>query len=84
MTHPNGNRRQLAFDTLELVVGTAVMCEDAAGHPVGDSLDGFVADLPTEVRHGHIDDPSDLAPVHATNAHNIRTHATTQLVYDLV
>jgi hypothetical protein len=65
--HPNGNRRQVPFDTLGLVVGTAVMGEDVASHPVGDSLDGFVADLPTEVRHGHIDDPSDLAPVRDTN-----------------
>jgi hypothetical protein len=84
VTHPNGNRRLVAFDTLGLVVGTAVMGEDAAGHPVGDCLDGFVADLRTEVRNGHIEDLLNVAPVHATDPHNIRAHATTRLVYDLV
>ena len=83
VTDPNGNRSQVAFDTLGLVVGTAVMGEDAAGNRLGDSLDGFVADLPTEVRNRHIDDPLNLDPGHDTNPHHILTHATTRLVYDL-
>ena len=32
VTDPNGNRSQVAFDALGLVVGTAVMGEDAAGN----------------------------------------------------
>ena len=51
VTDPNGNRSQVAFDALGLVVGTAVMGEDAFGNRLGDSLDDFVADLAPEVRN---------------------------------
>ncbi len=83
VTDPNGNRSQAAFDTLGLVVGTAVMGEDAEGNPVGDSLDGFVADLPTDVRNGHTDDPLDLDSANDTDPHPILKNATSRLVYDL-
>jgi len=83
VTDPNGNRSQVAFDALGLIVGTAVMGEDAFGNRLGDYLDDFVADLPTEVRNGHIDDPLHLDPAHDTDPHHILTHASTRLVYDL-
>ena len=83
VTDPNGNRSQAAFDALGLVVGTAVMGEDAEGNPVGDSLDGFVTDLPEAVRDRHIDDPLNLDSAHDTDPHNILKKATTRLVYDL-
>ena len=83
VTDPNGNRSHVAFDALGLVVGTAVMGEDAEDNPVGDSLDGFVADLPEEVRDWHIDDPLNLDATHDTDPHNILKNATTRLVYDL-
>jgi RHS repeat-associated protein len=80
---PNGNRSQVVFDALGLVVGTAVMGEDAFGNRLGDSLDDFVADLPPEVRNSHMDDPLNLDPSHDTNPHHLLAHATTRLVYDL-
>jgi RHS repeat-associated protein len=43
VTDPNGNRSAAAFDAFGLVVGTAVMGK--AAENVGDSLDGFRADL---------------------------------------
>ncbi|HEX8110983.1 MAG TPA: SpvB/TcaC N-terminal domain-containing protein [Kofleriaceae bacterium] len=72
---PNRNRKAVAFDALGMVVGTAVM-----GKPdehVGDSLDGFVADLPGSAIAAHLADP--LADPHA-----ILQRATTRLVYDLL
>ena len=41
ITDPNGNRAEVAFDTLGLVVGTAVMGK--ATEVQGDSLDGIRA-----------------------------------------
>lgn len=43
LTDANGNRSQVVFDTLGLVAGSAAMGK--AGEGLGDSLDGFVADL---------------------------------------
>lgn len=83
VSDPNGNRSQVAFDALGLVVGTAVMGTDAAGNLVGDSLEGFVADLPETLRDQHIDDPLNLNPAQDTDPHNILQKATTRLVYDL-
>jgi YD repeat-containing protein len=48
LTDPNGNRSQVAFDALGLVVGTAVMGKEDEN--VGDTLVGFVADLDDEIR----------------------------------
>ena len=83
VTDPNGNRSQVAFDALGLVVGTAVMGKIDQGNPLGDSLEGFIADLPNDVRGQHIDDPLNLDATHDTNPHNILKNASTRLVYDL-
>ncbi|MCF6249735.1 MAG: hypothetical protein L3J75_00495 [Methylococcaceae bacterium] len=83
MTDPNGNRSQVAFDALGLVVGTAVMGEDAEGNIQGDSLAGFVADLTDAVRNQHIDDPLNVDARHDSNPHNILKSASTRLLYAL-
>ena len=70
----NRNRALVAFDALGMVVGTAV-----AGKPeenLGDSLDGFVADLAEAVILDSLADP--LAAPQA-----ILGRATTRLVHDL-
>ena len=71
---PNRNRTAVAFDVLGMVVGTAVM-----GKPeehLGDSLDGFEADLEESVLLEHLAGP--LADPHA-----ILQQATSRLVYDV-
>jgi hypothetical protein len=83
VTEPNGNRSQVAFDALGLVVGTAVMGEDAQGNAVGDSLVGFAADLSDELRDHHIDDPLNLDSASDTDGHHILQGASSRLVYDL-
>ena len=45
VSDPNRNQTEVAFDTLGLVVGTAVMGKPAPAPAEGDSLAGFVADL---------------------------------------
>jgi len=74
VTDPNGNRSEVAFDALGLVVGTAVMGK--AGEKKGDVLDDFVADLDDVTITAHIDNP-------LANPHDILQHATSRLVYDL-
>jgi hypothetical protein len=74
VTDPNGNRSQVAFDALGMVVGTAVMGK--ADQTLGDSLEGFAADLT---------DAEALDPLAAPFAspHAILGCATTRLAYDL-
>lgn len=74
MMDPNRNRAAVAFDTLGLVVGTAVMGKPEKN--VGDSLEGFAADLTDADILDRLADP--LADPHA-----ILGRATTRLVYDL-
>ncbi len=71
----NRNRTADAFDALGFVVGTAVMGKPEEN--LGDSLDGFVSDLPDEVITNHLADPLS-AP------HVLLGTATTRLVYDLL
>jgi RHS repeat-associated protein len=72
-TDPNGDRAEVAFDALGMVVGTAVM--GRSGERLGDSLAGFDPDP----------DPPTLAAYFAdlTGAHDLLGDATTRLVYDL-
>lgn len=71
---PNRNRTQVAFDTLGMVVGTAVMGKP--GQNLGDSLDGFAADLTEAEILDHLSNPP-------ADPHAILGRATTRLVYDL-
>lgn len=73
VTDPNGNRSQVAFDTLGRVVGTAIMGK--AGESQGDSLKGFITDLPERVLLEHLRDP-------LTNPRAVLGNATTRLLYD--
>jgi len=74
MMDQNRNRSALSFDTLGMIVGTAVM-----GKPeekVGDTLAGFSPDLDDAVIAAHLQNP-------LTNPQDILQSATTRLVYDL-
>jgi hypothetical protein len=69
----NGNRSLTAFDALGRVSGTALMGK--VGERLGDSLEGFVADLPERVVLDHLSDP-------LKDPNAILSNATTRLVYD--
>ena len=74
MTDPNGNRSQVAFDTLGLVAGTAVMGK--ATENLGDWLDGFHPDLNYAQLGTFLSDPTKVAAILLGNA-------TARIVYDV-
>lgn len=74
VTDPNGNRSAAAFDTMGMVVGTAI--RGKREEILGDSLDGFETDLADADILAHLADP--LADPHA-----VLGRATMRLVYDL-
>jgi RHS repeat-associated protein len=74
MTDANGNRSEVAFDALGMVVGTAVMGKH--GQHAGDSLDGFDPDLDEATILEHLAHP-------LRHPHAILEMATTRIVYDL-
>lgn len=74
LTDPNGNRSEVAFDALGLVVGTAVMGKES--EVAGDSLTGFTADLEDAVVLRHLDEP-------LADPLTILGRATTRTVHDL-
>jgi RHS repeat-associated protein len=74
VTDPNGNRTQLAFDILGMVVGTAVMGKVTEN--LGDSLAGFVADLDDGTIAAHMSNP-------LNNPGVILANATTRIIYDI-
>jgi RHS repeat-associated protein len=78
ITDPNGNRSEVAFDTLGMVAGTAVMGKPLPAPVEGDSLDGFDADLTQAETDAFYDadDPHVPAP-------NLLKSATTRIIYDL-
>ncbi len=76
---PNGNHIQAAFDTLGMVVATAVLGKVTAGNgESGDTLTGLDADLPPATVDGFIgsSNPATLAP-------GLLGAATTRFLYDL-
>jgi RHS repeat-associated protein len=75
MTDPNGNRSEVAIDTLGMVAGTAVKGKDDT---VGDTLDGFEPDLTQAQINGF----SAAADPHVP-APGLLRGATTRIVYDL-
>ena len=62
VSDPNRNQTEVAFDTLGMVVGTAVMGKPLPAPVEGDSLTGFVADL----TQAQLDAFFDAADPHAT------------------
>jgi RHS repeat-associated protein len=75
ITDPNGNRSQVAFDALGLVVGTALMGSETEN--LGDNLNGFIADPPTSELDDFNADPRSQA------AKDLLKGATTRIVYNL-
>ncbi|MEB8338472.1 SpvB/TcaC N-terminal domain-containing protein [Streptomyces endophyticus] len=72
VTDPNRNRTVVAFDSLGMIVATAVQGKNGEG----DSLDGTVVDLPEATVSAYLADPlSNPAP--------LLKRATTRLVHDL-
>ncbi|MEK6804180.1 MAG: toxin TcdB middle/C-terminal domain-containing protein [Nitrospirota bacterium] len=78
VSDPNRNQTEVAFDTLGMVVGTAVMGKPLPAPVEGDSLTGFVADL----TQAQLDGFFAAADPHAT-ASALLKDATTRIVYDL-
>ena len=78
VSDPNRNRTEVAFDTLGMVVGTAVMGKLLPAPVEGDSLTGFVADL-TQAQFDAFFD----APDPHSSAQALLQGATTRIVYDL-
>jgi RHS repeat-associated protein len=74
MTDPNGNRSEVAFDALGMVVGTAAKGKES--EVKGDSLAGFTTDLDEATSLAHLAHPF-------ADPHAILQRATTRLVYDL-
>ncbi len=70
----NRNRAMVAFDTLGMVAGTAVLGKPEEN--LGDRLDDFRADLPEDVIAAHLRHP-------LRNPHAILHHASGRLIYDL-
>ena len=77
ITDPNGNRSEVSFDVLGMVVGTAVMGK-AAGIVEGDSFDTFTVNLTAQEIKDFFDapNPRSLAIDHLGTA-------TTRIIYDL-
>ncbi len=73
-TDVNGNRTELAFDTLAMVTGTALMGK--TNEQVGDSLEDFSADVDEATVAAHFENPR-------ANAAALLGRATTRIVYDL-
>jgi hypothetical protein len=78
VSDPNRNQTEVSFDTLGMVVGTAVMGKPQPAPAEGDSLIGFVTDL----TQGDLDGFFDAADPHTTAAELLKD-ATTRIVYDL-
>jgi RHS repeat-associated protein len=78
VSDPNRNQTEVAFDSLGMVVGTAVMGKPLPASVEGDSLSGFVADL-TQVEVDAFFDAPDPRVI----AQALLRGATTRIVYDL-
>jgi RHS repeat-associated protein len=74
VTDPNGNRAQVAFDVLGMVVGAAVMGKTTEN--LGDSLTGFAADLDEATIVATMNNP-------LGNPGTILAGATSRIVYDI-
>jgi RHS repeat-associated protein len=78
VSDPNRNRTETAFDTLGMVVGTAVMGKPLPAPVEGDTLTGFVTDLTQDQLDGFLE----AADPHA-GAPGLLRDATTCIAYDL-
>jgi RHS repeat-associated protein len=78
VSDPNRNQTEVSFDTLGMVVATAVMGKPLPAPVEGDTLADFVADLTQAQLHAFMD----AADPHAT-APTLLQGATTRVVYEL-
>jgi RHS repeat-associated protein len=78
VSDPNRNQTEVAFDTLGMMVGTAVMGKPPPAPLEGDSLTGFVTDL----TQAQLDGLFTATDPYATAAALLRD-ASTRIVYDL-
>jgi RHS repeat-associated protein len=78
VSDPNGNQTAVAFDTLGMVVGTAVMGKPLPAPVEGDTLTGFATDL----TQAQLDGFFNATDPNATAAALLKD-ATTRIVYDL-
>ncbi|MDN3514332.1 MAG: hypothetical protein NG747_08030 [Candidatus Brocadia sp.] len=78
VSDPNRNQTEVAFDTLGMVVGTAVMGKPPPAPVEGDTLTSFVTDLTQAQLEAFFDaaNPHAIAP-------GLLRDATTRIVYDL-
>lgn len=79
ITDPNGNRSEVRFDALGMVVGTAVMgkVSEPDGKPKGDLFtDDFEPDLTQSEINSFFEEPKERAA-------DLLRAATTRIVYDL-
>jgi RHS repeat-associated protein len=89
VTDPNGNRTEVAFDALGMVVGTAVMGKRPPAIAEGDTLDGFGADVAHQQLELFMAAPRQPSPSNPRESeanqvvHDLLDHATTRIVYDL-
>jgi RHS repeat-associated protein len=74
VTDPNGNRSEVAFDALGMVVATAV--KGKVGQTLGDLLEDVDPDPPLENIQAFVADPQARAP-------SLLGKTTTRIVYDL-
>jgi RHS repeat-associated protein len=77
VSDPNRNQTAVALDVLGTVVGTAIMGKPLPSPVEGDSLTGFVADLPQAQLDAFFDAPEPHASAQA-----LLQDATTRIVYD--
>lgn len=89
VSDPNRNQTAVAFDTLGMVVGTAVMSKPTDNPRQGDRLDGLFAPDPSQaLLDTFIGQPREAGQTPASSqasqaAHDLLANATTRIVYDL-
>ncbi|WP_260955700.1 SpvB/TcaC N-terminal domain-containing protein [Pseudomonas citri] len=78
VSDPNGNRAEVAFDTLGMVAGTAVMGKPRPAAVEGDTLEGFASD-PTQAQLDEFFEAVDPRAAAAV----LLNGATTRILYDV-
>ena len=87
VSDPNRNQTEVAFDTLGLVVGTAVMGKPGEG--LGDSLAGFAPESTAAQQEAFLNVPRQASSSQPNTGeatavvHELLAGATTRIVYDL-
>lgn len=88
VSDPNRNQTEVAFDTLGMVVGTAVMGKPLPAPVEGDTLSGFVTDLTQAQLDALLSAPREPSTDQKASEakqiiHDLLQGATTRIVYDM-